>query len=475
MSFRKNLEYLRKSRNLSQEDLGYKLNVSRQSVSKWESGSAYPETDKMLAMCKLFDCTLDELMNQDIQEEKLEETRKYTFNDFIKSVTSIIDRSIKMICSMKLKSLIRFLFEIGILFLLILLLRIPFQYVYSSGVNIFIQVDNTFVDILLSFWKFLIDIVYLVVAVVSFVYIYKVRFLDAYDEIVGRDIYKKIKIEKEADLPTEEGKEKSEKKDVKVKYDFGIFSLLGRVIVFLFKCFIAFCSLFVVFFFLGSIAGLVIEISLIFQGIFLWSILLFLLSLGAFLGMSIVVLYNFIFDRRSAWKKVLIVLLVTLTGFGISFGIGLLELKEFTVVNGYQSNIALDTEVREFAMLDNLVIDPAYRIKYVEDSSLDDRVRIEVGYFKEFSEIRFNEFLSEDNNVIYVYVYSSGSRVSLKGIYNIFIHDLKRKEINTDYGYIFDGEITVYTTSENIEKLRENANRRYEPVYLPGEEIDNTL
>ena len=89
------------------------MNISRQSVSKWESGAAYPETEKILAICKIFDCTLDELMNQNIQEEHLEEKRTYTFNDFLESVTDIVDRSIRMITSMNGKSLIRFLFELG--------------------------------------------------------------------------------------------------------------------------------------------------------------------------------------------------------------------------------------------------------------------------------------------------------------------------------------------------------------------------
>jgi transcriptional regulator with XRE-family HTH domain len=137
MSFRKNLEYLRKGRKLSQEDLGYKLGVSRQSVSKWESGAAYPETDKMLAMCKLFDCTLDELMNQNMQEEKAEEARRYTFNDLVKEATSIIDRSIRMITSMNFKSIVRFLFEIGVLVVIIMLVRIPFHHIYSLGADIF--------------------------------------------------------------------------------------------------------------------------------------------------------------------------------------------------------------------------------------------------------------------------------------------------------------------------------------------------
>ena len=53
MSFRKNLEYLRKSKKLSQEELANKLNISRQSVSKWESGATYPETEKILQFVKI--------------------------------------------------------------------------------------------------------------------------------------------------------------------------------------------------------------------------------------------------------------------------------------------------------------------------------------------------------------------------------------------------------------------------------------
>ena len=79
MSFHKNLEYLRKEKKLSQEDLAFELGVSRQSVSKWESGAAYPETARMVSMCKIFDCTLDELMNEDIVELRKNAKRRYLF------------------------------------------------------------------------------------------------------------------------------------------------------------------------------------------------------------------------------------------------------------------------------------------------------------------------------------------------------------------------------------------------------------
>lgn len=66
MKFGENLKKLRKSRKLSQEDLAEKVNVSRQSVSKWETGDAYPEMNNILELCKIFHCHINDLVNDSI-------------------------------------------------------------------------------------------------------------------------------------------------------------------------------------------------------------------------------------------------------------------------------------------------------------------------------------------------------------------------------------------------------------------------
>lgn len=66
MSFRNNLLHLRASRNMTQEQLAMLLGVSRQSVTKWEAEKSYPEMDKLLKMCALFECTLDDLVQGDL-------------------------------------------------------------------------------------------------------------------------------------------------------------------------------------------------------------------------------------------------------------------------------------------------------------------------------------------------------------------------------------------------------------------------
>lgn len=67
MSLGQNLQYLRRlSKNMTQEMLAEKLNVSRQTVSKWEMNTAQPEIDKAIELCRIFNCTLDNLFREEM-------------------------------------------------------------------------------------------------------------------------------------------------------------------------------------------------------------------------------------------------------------------------------------------------------------------------------------------------------------------------------------------------------------------------
>ena len=56
------LYQLRKEKGISQEELAYNLNVSRQAISKWERGEALPDTDNLISLAKLYEVSLDELV-----------------------------------------------------------------------------------------------------------------------------------------------------------------------------------------------------------------------------------------------------------------------------------------------------------------------------------------------------------------------------------------------------------------------------
>ncbi|MCI9114583.1 MAG: helix-turn-helix transcriptional regulator [Oscillibacter sp.] len=69
MNFNEKLIDLRKSRGLSQEELGAELHVSRQTVSKWESAQSYPDFQRLVLLSDYFGLTLDALVRDvDVQE-----------------------------------------------------------------------------------------------------------------------------------------------------------------------------------------------------------------------------------------------------------------------------------------------------------------------------------------------------------------------------------------------------------------------
>lgn len=71
MSFLENLQHLRATRGMSQEQLAMLVGVSRQSVTKWESEKSYPEMDKLLKLCQIFECTLDDLVTGDLTDRAI--------------------------------------------------------------------------------------------------------------------------------------------------------------------------------------------------------------------------------------------------------------------------------------------------------------------------------------------------------------------------------------------------------------------
>ena len=84
------LKNLRIEHGLSQEKLAEQLMVSRQAVSKWEKGEALPDMENMIALAKLYNISLDELVGLNTNNQKNQNNRcyrykwkNYRFNTFI--------------------------------------------------------------------------------------------------------------------------------------------------------------------------------------------------------------------------------------------------------------------------------------------------------------------------------------------------------------------------------------------------------
>lgn len=67
MTIAEKIKQLRKDNSMTQEDLAEKLNVSRQTISKWETSVTIPDADNIVAISKLFNITTDELLDYRIE------------------------------------------------------------------------------------------------------------------------------------------------------------------------------------------------------------------------------------------------------------------------------------------------------------------------------------------------------------------------------------------------------------------------
>lgn len=77
MAFSENLQFLRQQHAVTQEQLAEQLSVSRQSVSKWESGASFPEMETLLRICDLYDVNLDALLRGDLAAVSVSDTAQY--------------------------------------------------------------------------------------------------------------------------------------------------------------------------------------------------------------------------------------------------------------------------------------------------------------------------------------------------------------------------------------------------------------
>ena len=91
MTLGEKIATLRKENNYTQEQLAQILGVSRQAISKWESDVAYPETEKLIRMGKLFDCSMDYLLKEEC-EDRSGHMKSPEVASFIDDVSNAIRR-----------------------------------------------------------------------------------------------------------------------------------------------------------------------------------------------------------------------------------------------------------------------------------------------------------------------------------------------------------------------------------------------
>ena len=131
MKFADNLKKIRKSKNISQEELAEKVGVSRQSVSKWETSEAYPEMNNILELCKIFKCNIGELVNDNMVDlDSLGEDVKMSVVKLKKEKqkqVKVISNIISIIA--KITAIV---LRVGLGFLVVAMVLIPFAFKYIN-------------------------------------------------------------------------------------------------------------------------------------------------------------------------------------------------------------------------------------------------------------------------------------------------------------------------------------------------------
>ena len=101
MNFNEKLIELRKSKGLSQDELGNALGVSRQTISKWELAQSYPDFQRLVLLSDYFGLSLDALVKdidvQDIRDKNLDDKKLSAIYEDINSAKSSINQVINIL------------------------------------------------------------------------------------------------------------------------------------------------------------------------------------------------------------------------------------------------------------------------------------------------------------------------------------------------------------------------------------------
>ena len=475
MKFGDKLISLRKKAGMSQEDLASKLNVSRQSVSKWESNNTYPETDKIVQICNIFECRMDDLINDKISDiTQCDRNSKNNISEAFDSLLEFIVKSINMFTSLKFKSLIKCLFELGVLGLCLFLIGL---FISEIGTNLFMNVfrlipEKFYWDIY-SIVNSIFDIALIALGTIIFIHVFKVRYLDYYDKLVVSN--EKINAENIDDIDKMNDKNiinnKSNKKE-KVKFKevepkiiirdkhttFAFLSTVSKIVVGIWKAFIAAISIVFVVSLICLVGVAIFDISLFKYSILFVGFDISLLALIIINVLILLVMINYIINKKNNLKIYSLIFIGSLILCGIGVGIGIIGFSEFKFVNGLDGNdISKEIEVNFY---DNMVIQTGgvdgYTITIDNDMS-NDYIKV-VGTLNEkyFSGVDY--WYDERYSMNFITLNNFGY-LETNQILEIIFNDLKNKVFRNIY--IENGTIEVICNSKNAHKLLENAKKVY--------------
>lgn len=366
MEFKDKLSIQRKQKNYSQEQLADMVGVSRQSVSKWETGESYPDMAKIIQLCKLLDCELTELLDDGVLSEVKSDAGESSqtkgkqlidyFNGFLDFVTKTYNMFIHMTFKSKITMIIELLFLFTVITAICALVQAgivsiirPIIYLLPDGINFVI--NRIVVNILTS--------IIAIVGIIVFIHLFKIRYLDYYVTITDSKA-----TEQTVEEPIEDNRNSSElvsSPSPKIvirdpEHSSSKFiEFLANIVIIIFKCLVVICAIPAIAGFVGFVAIGVISLANISSGsamVFLYAFMAFA-GCAAFCYILVHFAFNVIFSRKQPLKQFLIVFVAALVLIGAGSGLTVNKISTF------------DSTITEFKT-EKIVIDNADEIDSLE-------------------------------------------------------------------------------------------------------------
>ena len=403
------------------------LGVSRQAISKWESAVAYPEMDKIIALCDKFNLNIDDLLHKDIKEVKGEEESKKKLNNSFDDFLRFITNTINLFSNMNFKSKVKCIFE---QLIIALILFISSMIIYEVLENLFGHFVGFLPDKVYYFVTNLLDSILivglLIIAIIIITHIFKTRYLDYYEKIKteSNDMdaetdNKSIDVKENKDEEIVEKKNKilfkrnenkiiiRDPKHSEYKFMNTLFKIIIGVVKFFSLCFGLFVAFVLICLFISFIASfLLYKTGFFFVGFFISSLIV----------------------------------------FGIGCGMISVGAISFDVIENDKS--FLKTVTKEYEMKDNLVIDPYGddAIEYVKSDNNNIKIEYTINKYCEINS-RYNK--ENDDTIMYWAYCDNPTKLAREFIKNI--NEKKIVPINNRIE-----KITVYTNQDNIDTLKNN-------------------
>ena len=447
--FSENLKKIRKDNNLSQEQLADELGVSRQAISKWESAAAYPEMDKIITLCDRFNLNIDDLLHKDIREVKGEEESKKNINKYVDDFLNFITTTINMFSSMTFKSKCKCLFEQAVIMFILFIVSFVLGQIGLSVISGLHNIlPGSIYYAIFSIIQTIFYLLCLIASIIIIIHIFKTRYLDYYENVKKETKVEENKSEKEV-------KEKIEIKKVEDKiiirdpkhseYKFinGLFKGIVWMIKFFTLCFstLLFMSLICLFIIL------ILSFLLSRTGLFFIGLLISILSASVINIILILLLLNFVFNRKSNKKIMIWSFIISLITVGIGVGLLLIGTLQFKYIEN--DTESLETKYIEYDMHNKLFIDNHYNIEYIPSDNTNLKIEYTINKNYEVKVLDYSE------NIINLWPTCENPIEMIKET----IENLNNRKIIPVDGNI--ESIKVYTTLENINLLKQNKDNFY--------------